>query len=154
MKSKLSCSVEIVPSPRAAGQLVIYLHAEQTAILGAKGRIGVAGTLNGIPLKATLMPDRNGTHYLLLNKQIREKSAVKAGDKVTLVLVQQEKDDVPELPDDMQQLLEASKPAKEQFYKMPPSHQKEFVRWITDAKKPETRALRMEKTIEMLLNGK
>ena len=34
------------------------------------------------------------------------------------------------------------------------SHQKEWVRWVEEAKKPETRAARIEKTVESLRAGK
>ena len=35
-----------------------------------------------------------------------------------------------------------------------PSHRKEWVRWVEEAKKPETRAARIEKTAESLRAGK
>ena len=34
------------------------------------------------------------------------------------------------------------------------SHRKEYVVWIVEAKKPETRAARLTKTVEMLARGK
>lgn len=38
------------------------------------------------------------------------------------------------------------------FNKMPYSHRKEYLLWIEDAKKPETRKNRIEKAIEKLLS--
>jgi len=37
------------------------------------------------------------------------------------------------------------------FEKLPPSHQKEYVRWIEEAKKQETKLRRMEKMVGMLM---
>ena len=34
------------------------------------------------------------------------------------------------------------------------THRKEFVQWITGAKKPETRARRLEKSVSMLAAGR
>jgi uncharacterized protein YdeI (YjbR/CyaY-like superfamily) len=39
------------------------------------------------------------------------------------------------------------------FKKLSYTHRKEYCRWITDAKKEETRLRRLEKAIEMLKKG-
>jgi len=36
------------------------------------------------------------------------------------------------------------------FNKLPPSHKEEYIKWIDEAKKPETRAKRILKMIDML----
>ena len=36
------------------------------------------------------------------------------------------------------------------FNRLPPSHQKEYLNWINEAKKPETQEKRIRKMIEML----
>jgi uncharacterized protein YdeI (YjbR/CyaY-like superfamily) len=41
----------------------------------------------------------------------------------------------------------------EKFNKLPPSHQREYHKWIEETKKPETRAGRIAKVIEMLANN-
>jgi uncharacterized protein YdeI (YjbR/CyaY-like superfamily) len=40
------------------------------------------------------------------------------------------------------------------YQKMSYTHRKEYMRWITEAKKPETRENRKVKLIEMILAGK
>ncbi len=40
------------------------------------------------------------------------------------------------------------------FQSMPPSHRREYVQWITDAKRDETRARRMATAIKQLADGK
>jgi uncharacterized protein YdeI (YjbR/CyaY-like superfamily) len=44
--------------------------------------------------------------------------------------------------------------AKQYFESMPPSHKREYLGWITEAKKEETRERRIVKTIELLEQGK
>ena len=41
--------------------------------------------------------------------------------------------------------------ARERFEKLPISHKREYIEWIAEAKKPETRASRAQRTIEMLI---
>lgn len=57
-------------------------------------------------------------------------------------------------PDDLKAAFEKSPAALAFFETLAPSHKKEYVRWITEAKRPETRTSRVEKTIEMLSSGK
>jgi len=57
-------------------------------------------------------------------------------------------------PKDLQKLLAKSAKARATFEALSFTHQKEYVVWIVEAKKPETRAVRVEKTIEKLSEGK
>jgi len=43
--------------------------------------------------------------------------------------------------------------AEAAFAKLPPSHQREYLKWIEEARKPQTRQRRIEKTIEGLLEN-
>ncbi|HHI78809.1 MAG TPA: bacteriocin-protection protein [Planctomycetes bacterium] len=55
-------------------------------------------------------------------------------------------------PDYIQEFLERNPKALEVYQSLPPSHQSEYVRWIEEAKREETRARRMEKMMAMLLD--
>jgi len=59
-----------------------------------------------------------------------------------------------EIPKDLMQELKKDKEAKAIFDKLSYTHQKEYVRWVEEAKKEETRQNRIVKTIEMLKKGK
>jgi uncharacterized protein YdeI (YjbR/CyaY-like superfamily) len=50
--------------------------------------------------------------------------------------------------------LKKEKEAKTFFDKLSYTHQKEYVRWVEEAKREETRQNRIIKTIEMLKKGK
>ena len=56
------------------------------------------------------------------------------------------------VPDDLAAAFD--EPARARFDALAYSHQKEWVRWVEEAKKPETRAARIEKTVESLREGK
>lgn len=51
------------------------------------------------------------------------------------------------IPAELAAALEAHPGAKARFAAMPPSHRREYERWISEAKKPETRARRAAEAI-------
>ncbi len=57
------------------------------------------------------------------------------------------------VPDDLAKALAASPAAQAAFAALPPSHQREHVRAVEEAKKPETRARRVAKAVELLAKG-
>jgi bacteriocin resistance YdeI/OmpD-like protein len=57
-------------------------------------------------------------------------------------------------PKDLQKLLAKNAKARATFDGLSFTHRKEYVVWILDAKKPETREARLSKTVEMLAKGK
>jgi uncharacterized protein YdeI (YjbR/CyaY-like superfamily) len=58
------------------------------------------------------------------------------------------------VPADFKKALEGNASARNAFAEFSYSHKKEWVKWITQAKKSETRARRIEKTVTALLKGK
>ncbi|PVD52933.1 hypothetical protein DC498_06070 [Terrimonas sp.] len=59
-----------------------------------------------------------------------------------------------EVPDDVQKALQKHKKALEAFNAFAPSHRKEYLQWITEAKTAPTRNKRIETMIEWLKEGK
>ena len=57
-------------------------------------------------------------------------------------------------PKDLQKLLAKNAKARTAFEPLAFTHKREYVTWILEAKKPETRAARLTKTVEMLAKGK
>jgi uncharacterized protein YdeI (YjbR/CyaY-like superfamily) len=58
------------------------------------------------------------------------------------------------VPDDLSAALRKSKKAQATFEKFPPSHKREYIEWITEAKTEATRTKRLTTTIEWLAEGK
>jgi uncharacterized protein YdeI (YjbR/CyaY-like superfamily) len=59
-----------------------------------------------------------------------------------------------EVPDDLEAALDASPAARATFDGLAYSHRKEYVEWITEAKREATRAKRIAQAIEWLAEGK
>jgi uncharacterized protein YdeI (YjbR/CyaY-like superfamily) len=60
----------------------------------------------------------------------------------------------PETPADLAGALKTNKAAKATFDGFPPSCKREYIEWITEAKREETRAKRLAQTVEWLAEGK
>lgn len=59
-----------------------------------------------------------------------------------------------ENPAELTDALAANPQAQAIFERMPPSHQRETVRYVAEAKRAETRTKRAAQTVEWILSGK
>ena len=59
-----------------------------------------------------------------------------------------------EPPSDLAAALKKNAKARATFEGFPPSHRREYIEWITEAKRDETRQKRLAQTIEWLAEGK
>jgi hypothetical protein len=60
----------------------------------------------------------------------------------------------PEKPADLSAALKRHRKAHANFDAFSPSHQREYIEWIVEAKRPETRQRRLDQAIEWLAEGK
>jgi hypothetical protein len=58
------------------------------------------------------------------------------------------------VPSDLTAALKKNKPAQKTFDAFAPSHRREYIEWIVDAKREETRARRIGEAIEWMSEGK
>lgn len=123
-------------------------------VFGTRARVPVRGTINGFPFRSSIFPDSNGPHYMAVNREVREGAGAKGGETISVVM---ERDDEPrtvEPPADFLRALRSDKAARETWERLSYTHRKEHVRAVEEAKRPETRARRIEKSISMLASGK
>jgi hypothetical protein len=119
--------------------------------LGAGKRPPVTVTVGGYSYRTTVAP-MGGAFWVPLAAEHREAAGVAAGQEVDVRI---ELDSAPRevaLPDDLAAALDDG--ARRTYDSLAYSHQKEWVRWVEEAKKPETRAARIEKTAASLREGK
>jgi hypothetical protein len=122
-------------------------------MFGSK-RPKVKALIEGIPYRTTLMRMGSEHHILGVLKDIREQIGKTFGDEVTVTVESDTEPRLIEVPKDMMKELKKDKEAKAFFDKLSFTHQKEYVRWVEEAKKEETRQNRILKTIEMLKKEK
>ncbi len=59
-----------------------------------------------------------------------------------------------EMPEDLQAALEANPAASATYEAFPPSCRREYLQWVTEAKRPETRAKRVAEAVGWMAEGK
>jgi hypothetical protein len=122
------------------------------AIGQGKKRPPVRALINGFELRTTIAV-YGGKYYIPARKEVRAAAKITHGDRVT---IEMSLDDAPrevEIPEDLTAVLKKDKTAQAAFDKLAYSHKKEYVQWITEAKRKETRAARLEKMLTMLKEG-
>ena len=119
---------------------------------GIKGKVPVKAAFNGVAYTGSLMKYGYPQHVLGLAKAIREQIGKQPGDIVAVELWKDEEERKLEVPADLERMLK-KEGLVSFFEKLSYTHRKEYCRWITEAKKEETRQSRLAKAIEMLRNG-
>jgi hypothetical protein len=121
--------------------------------LGAGKRPPVHATINGFPYR-TRVAVYGGVSYIGLRKDVQAGAGVGPGDRVTVTI---SLDDTPrevDLPPDLARALNRDRAAQAAFDKLSFTHRKEYVVWIEEAKRDDTRKRRVDRTAEMLRQGK
>ena len=129
----------------------IPVPPEIVEALNAGKRAPVVVTVGSHSYRTTVAP-YSGEYFVPLAAENREAAGVAAGEEVTVGI---ELDTAPRevtLPNDLDAALDDD--ARAAYDRLSFSHRKEWVRWIEEAKKPETRTARVEKTVEGLKAGK
>jgi len=117
-----------------------------------RGMTKVEGTMNGHPFRAPMEPNPSGGHWLRVNKAMLEGAGADAGDTVKLAVLGPEPE--PTVPVDLRKALNATLEAKTLWTDLTSDGRRIWIRWIESAKKPETRARRVTRTVEQLSSGK
>ena len=114
----------------------------------------VRAMIEGVPYRGTLVRMGTEFHLLLILKGIREQVGKTFGDEVKITVEPDVEPRVVEIPAELKKAFKVEKEAKTFFEKLSYSHQREYVGYITEAKKEETRARRVAQTIEVLKKGR
>lgn len=149
---KYSFTATIHPSPAGSGGAYILFPYDVEKEFGTKGRVAVQATFDGIAYSGSLVKYDQPQHMLGVLKGLRAQMGKQPGDKVKVELWKDESVRTVETPADFAALLKKEK-LLPVFEKLSYTHRKEYVRWITEAKKAETRGARMTKAVAMLRKG-
>lgn len=122
--------------PDKAGEIM-------TTSWGAPGRDGIAAKITSnddLPSDAAIV-------------RLIKKAAKLNDDGVKLPAGKTAKEPLP-MPADFAAALKETKGAKANFEKFPPSHKREYIEWIIEAKRDETRLKRIATAVEWIAEGK
>jgi hypothetical protein len=110
----------------------------------------IKAVIEGVPYRGLLVRMGGPNHILIILKGIREQIGKSFGDKVKIIVELDTEPRVVEIPSELAKAFKKEKAAEKYFKSLAYSHQREYVGYITEAKKEETRSRRVKQTIEML----
>ena len=138
--------------PNTGGSAYIFFPFDTKQEFGTRAQVRVKASFDGVPYSGSLVKYGHPQHMLPILKDIRAKIGKAPGDTVDVVLERDETVRTVEIPPALKTLLK-----KEHlllvFEKLSYTHRKEYVRWITEAKKEETRQARLAMAFYMLRKG-
>lgn len=136
--------------------LFLSLPDEASRRLSSRGLVAVEGTFQGVGFGATLEPDGQGGHWMKVEKALQQAADVAAGELVTLEIKPAAVEPEPVVPDDLRDALTKGGPAValEVWADITPVARRDWIHWITSAKREETRAKRVATACDMLAKGK
>ena len=114
-----------------------------------RARPPVTVSINGYTYRSTVAVYGAG-YYLPVNRVNRAAAGVDAGDHVTVELASDDAERTVLVPDDLGAALAAEPTDQDAFDRLSYSHRREYVDWVTDAKRPATRQRRIVETIARL----
>ncbi|TZF95981.1 DUF1905 domain-containing protein [Chryseobacterium panacisoli] len=124
-------------------------------LFSKKGQVKIKALFDdNVEYRGSLAKMKSDCHILGLTQEVRKKLGKTFGDEVSVSLTEDKEERVVEVADDIVSVFNENPGAKILFDKMSYTHKKEYIRWIEEAKKPETRENRKIKMIQMILDGK
>ena len=135
-------------------RLIIPLPQEASDALPSRGQVAVDAVLNGHELTTVVEPDGRKGHWLRVDDALRTALDLADGTPVRFSLTPAETWPEPEIPDDLGAALEDADDLAATWASITPMARWEWVRWVGATRNPDTRARRVEVSIDKLRGGK
>lgn len=146
---RMRFETEIVPVGKMVG---VALPFDPSEAWGQKSRYFLCGLIGGYKVRGSLIED-GGRFVLPIGATWPLENDFEVGDKVEVELAL-ERLHVDEFADDIAAALRAEPEALSFFAGLAGFYQREYIKWIEGAKRPETRSRRVAQLIELLKAGK
>jgi len=135
------------------GSWTLTLPKNASAKLPSRGRTMVEGTINSFPFRGALEPNGKGSHWLRVNKTMRDAAGADAVDTVTVEITRAGEEPESRLPMDLRKALAAAPLAQAGWEDITPMARRDWIFSISSAKQPETRKRRIEVACSKLKAG-
>ena len=135
------------------GSWTLTLPKNASAKLPSRGRTMVEGTINSFPFRAAIEPDGKGSHWLRVNKPMRDAAGID-GDTVMVEITRAGEEPEIRVPMDLRRALADDPLAQAGWEDITPLARRDWIFSISTAKQAETRTRRIEKACDMLASGK
>jgi hypothetical protein len=134
-------------------QRILRLPKPASSKLPSRGMSMVEGTFNGHAFQAPLEPDGMGSHWFRVGNAMLKAAGVEAGDSVSIELEPMAPWPEPKVPRDLAEGLASDPQAQRLWMDITPVARWDWIRWIGSTRNPDTRAIRIEKTLSKLRSG-
>lgn len=138
--------------PANGGGAYVLFPYDVEKEFGTGGKVPIKATFDGVPYTGSLIKYGDPKHMLHVPKAIREQIGKSPGDSVEVELWKDDKARILEIPAQLKDAMEREG-LMPFFETLSYTHRKEYCRWITEAKREETRLSRLAKAVEMLKSG-
>lgn len=120
----------------------------------SKGRVRVKAVIDGALYRGSLVKMGGECHWIGVTQELRKKINKNPGDKVHVIIEEDTEERTVEIPYDLAGALNEDPKLLEYFNNLSFTHRKEYVSWIVEAKKDETRKKRVVRAVQMLRENK
>lgn len=132
--------------------VIARLPFDAAKLWGKRGQMKVRGEINGFAFSATLFPDGQGNHFLIVNKKMLIGSKTAAGLTAKFRLQPDTSPRITVAPQvELLRELGQSKRLLKFFESLSPSRRHEIAKWIAQCKTSEARKRRSEQIAERLM---
>ena len=142
----------VIESASGGGAFVVVPY-DVEATYGKK-RVKVKATFDGVHYRGSIVRMGGPDHILPILKAIRQEIGKGPGDRVTVTVEADAEPRVVDVPDDFRQAINRNPSARSFFRDLSYTHKREYVLWINEAKRDETRRRRIARAVEMMEDGK
>lgn len=138
--------------PGKGGWSYVHIPKLPPSTVKHRGHVRVKGTIDGFEIsKYNLAPMKDGRFFLPVRTEIRKKIGKEAGETVEVILYP---DHTPvKAPKELLECLADDPAALKFFGTLTDSNKKYYIEWIYSAKRIETKADRIAKTMDRLARG-
>jgi uncharacterized protein DUF1905/bacteriocin resistance YdeI/OmpD-like protein len=139
----------LIGTERGGGGHLVEVPNDVVRALGGKGRIPVNATFGGIPYRGSVVR-MGGTSVLGVLKGIIERLEAVVGDSLEVTVELDTQERTVEVPAELAAAIRTEPSLDAAWTALSFTARKELARSIEEARKPETRARRVEKGLEQL----
>jgi hypothetical protein len=137
-----------------ASRTIVKLPTVASRQLRSRGLNLVEGTFDGHAFQAPLEPDGKGGHWFTVSNTMLKAAGAAVGDTVSIAIAPMTVWPEPKVPSDLKKALANDPQARDVWTDITTLARWDWIRWIGATKNPDTRAIRIEKTLSKLGSGR